>query len=470
MRSARIRRTRRASAAAVVTALALTALASCGTSSSGDGNDDSGSGSSDPSAPLDPKAKVTLSIDCMPPAAKAAELREWNEDIKTFNKKYPNVKINGKSTPGQCLEPPRFTAMLKGKSQPDVFYAYFTDLQQVLDNDGAEDITAYVNDTTVPALKDIQPQVLDVARKDGKLYALPTSNYTMGLMINRKLFTQAGLNPDTPPATWEGVRAASKKIAALGKGIAGFGEYSAGNNGGWHFTATQYGLGGDVVDASGKKAAFNDDKGKQVLQQLHDMRWEDDSMGKTQLLKWGDLQKQISTDKLGMFLAAPDDIAYMVQQLGAKYENFGLGPIPGAEGTLFGGNNYMIKKGSSPDKIKAAVAWLNFKNLTPGKGQFEWARTKADALPVGLPQPNFFTGESKTKDDADRAANATMPVENFKAFMDNPVQGKAEPPKAQEIYKILDNAMSAVLTNKDADIDKLLDTAEQQVNQVLANQ
>ncbi|MER5724827.1 extracellular solute-binding protein [Streptomyces sp. NPDC002418] len=470
MRSAGFRRTRRASAAAVVTALALTALASCGTSSSGDGNDDSGSGSSDPSAPLDPKTKVTLKIDCMPPAAKAAELREWNEDVKTFNKKYPNVRIEGKSTPGQCLEPPRFTAMLKGRSQPDVFYAYFTDLQQVLDNDGAVDISAYVDDTSVPALKDIQPQVLDVARKDGKLYALPTSNYTMGLMINRKLFTQAGLDPDTPPATWEEVRAASRKIAALGKGVAGFGEYSAGNNGGWHFTATQYALGGDVVDASGRKAAFNDDKGKQVLQQLHDMRWEDDSMGRTQLLKWGDLQKQIATDKLGMFLAAPDDIAYMVQQLGAKYENFGLGPIPGAQGTLFGGNNYMIKKGSSPDKIKAAVAWLNFKNLTPGKGQFEWARTKADKLPVGLPQPNFFTGGSKAKDDADRAANATMPVENFKAFMDNPVQGKAEPPKAQEIYKILDNAMSAVLTNKDADIDKLLDTAEQQVNQILAHQ
>lgn len=474
MRSAGFRRsrTRRTSAAALVTALALTALASCGTSSSNSEDDESesGSGSSDPSAPLDPKAKVTLSIDCMPPAAKAAELREWNEDIKAFGKKYPNVKINGKSTPGQCLEPPRFTAMLKGKSQPDVFYAYFTDLQQVLDNDGAEDISAYVNDKSVPALKEIQPQVLDVARKDGKLYALPTSNYTMGLMINRKLFTQAGLDPNTPPATWEEVRAASKKIAALGKGIAGFGEYSAGNNGGWHFAATQYGLGGDVVDASGKKAAFNDEKGKQVLQQLHDMRWEDNSMGQTQLLKWGDLQKQISTDKLGMFLAAPDDIAYMVQQLGAKYENFGLGPIPGAEGTLFGGNNYMIKKGSSPDKIKAAVAWLNFKNLTPGKGQFDWARTKADQLPVGLPQPNFFTGGSKAKDDAARAANATMPIENFKAFMDNPVQGKAEPPKAQEIYKILDVAMSGVLTNKDADIDKLLSTAEQQVNQVLANQ
>ncbi|MGW4027385.1 sugar ABC transporter substrate-binding protein, partial [Streptomyces sp. NPDC005009] len=48
--------------------------------------------------------------------------------------------------------------------------------------------------------------------------------------------------------------------------------------------------------------------------------------------------------------------------------------------------------------------------------------------------------------------------------------GKAEPPKAQEVYKILDTVMSGLLTNEDADVDKLLDTAEMQVNQVLANQ
>ncbi|MFE6222717.1 ABC transporter substrate-binding protein [Streptomyces sp. NPDC057854] len=472
MRSARLRRSRRAAAITLVSALSLTALAACGTSSS---NDDSGggtqqSGSSDPTLPLDPKTKVTLTIDCMPPAAKAAELKEWKEDVAEFNKTYPGVTIEGRSTPGQCLEPPRFTAMLKAKSQPDVFYTYFTDLPQVLAEDGAADISAYVTPKTVPALKDIDPNVLNSLKQDGKLYGLPTSNYTMGLLINRKLFKDAGLNPDTPPRTWEEVRAAAKRIAGLGNGVAGFGEYSAGNTGGWHFTAQMYSLGGDVVDASGTKAAFNDEIGKQVARNLHAMRWEDDSMGKTQLLKWGDLQKQIATDKLGMFLAAPDDIAYMVQQLGAKYENFGMGPIPGGKNTLAGGNNYMVKKGISPDKIKAAVAWLNFKNLTVGKGQFDWARTKADGLPVGIPQPNFWLNESKTKDDAARVEHATMPVENFKSFMDNPVAGKAEPPKAQEVYKILDNVMSGILTNKDADIEKLLSTAEAQVNQVLANQ
>ncbi|MCT7352347.1 extracellular solute-binding protein [Streptomyces sp. 15-116A] len=471
MRSARLRRTRRAGAAALVCALTLTALAACGTSSSSDDDGGAeGSGSSDPSAPLDPETKVSITIDCMPPAAKAAELKQWKEDVAAFNKIYPNVRIEGRSTPGQCLEPPRFTAMLKAKSQPDVFYTYFTDLPQVLSEDGAEDITAYVNDKTVPALKDIDPNVLGMLKQGDKLYGLPTSNYTMGLMVNRKLFEKAGLDPDNPPRTWDEVRTAAKKIAGLGDGIAGYGDYSAGNNGGWHFTAEMYSRGGDVVDASGKKAAFNDDIGRALAEDLRAMRWEDDSMGKTQLLKWGDLQKQIASDKLGMFIAAPDNIAYMVQQLGAEYDNFGMGPIPGGENTLAGGNAYMIKKGISPDKVKAAVAWLNFKNLTVGKGQFDWARTKADGLPVGLPQPNFWLGESKKKDDANRAESATMNVAAFKAFMDNPVPSKPEPPKAQEIYKILDTVMSGILTNEDADIDKLLDTAESQVNQVLANQ
>jgi ABC-type glycerol-3-phosphate transport system substrate-binding protein len=469
MRSFWFRPARRASAVTLVSALALAALTACGTSSSAN-NDNAGGGSSDPTAPLDPKTKVTLTIDCMPPAAKKAELKEWKEDVAAFNKQYPNVTIDGKSTPGQCEEPARFTAALKANSQPDVFYTYFTDLQQVLDNNGAADISAYVTGKTVPALGDIDPGVMDVLKKDGKLYGLPTSNYRMGLLINRKLFTQAGLDPNKPPTTWAEVRTAAKAIAKLGKGIAGYGDYSAQNTGGWHYTAAMYGLGGDIVSADGTKAAFNTDLGKQIVQNLHDMRWTDNSMGQTQLLKWGDLQKQMASDKLGMFLAAPDDITYMVQQLGADYANFGMGPIPGGKATLFGGNDYMIKKGSSPDKIKAAIAWLNFETLTPDKGQFDYARRKADGLPVGLPQPAFFTGASKTKDDQLKASSATMPVENFRAFMDNPVAGKAEPPKAQEIYKVLDNVMSGVLTDKNADAAKLLSTAETQVNQVLANQ
>ena len=429
---------------------------------------DSSGGSSADGAPLDPNAKVTISVDCMPPTTKAAERKEWMEDVAAFNKLYPNVTINGKDG-FPCEDPAKFTAMLKAGTEADVFYSYFTDLQTVLDSGQAEDITKYVNNKTIPALDNIDPAVMDGMKDEGKLYALPTSNYKMGLIYNRKLFQQAGLDADNPPTTWEDIAAAAKKITALGNGAIGYGEYSAQNTGGWHFTAQMYGLGGSMVSDDGKKAAFNDANGKLVLQHLYDMRWKDQTMGVTQGFKWPDLMKNMVSGKEGMYLGAPDDITYMVQSLGGNYNDYGMGPMPGGKTTLSGGNDYFFKKGLSPDQIKAGVAWVTFKFLTQGKGQFDYARTKTDGLPVGLPQPLFWVGSANDKDIADKSASATIPVANFKPYMSTNVQPKVEPVRAQEIYKVLDNAVSAVLTDQHADIDKLLSTAESQVNQVLAN-
>ncbi|MER8184167.1 extracellular solute-binding protein [Kitasatospora sp. NPDC094015] len=456
---------RRSVALAAAAGLALGAAA-CSSSGSA-GSSDQGA-SSDAAAPLDPATKVTISIDCQPPVTKAAERKQWADDVAAFNKLYPNVTVRAKDG-FPCEEPAAFTAQLKGKTQTDVFYSYFTDLNQVLDADGAEDISAYVNDTSIPALKDIDPSVLATLKSDGKLYGLPYSNYKMGLIYNRKLFTQAGLDPDKPPTTWEGIREAAKKIAALGNGVNGYGDYSATNQGGWHYTAELYGLGGSMTTPDGKKAAFNTPEGKQVLQNLYDMRWTDNSMGATQGLKWPDLMTQMSTDKLGLYVGAPDDITYMVQTLKGNYADYGMGPMPGGKAALLGGNDYLFKKGSTPDQIKAGIAWINFKFLTIGKGQFDYARNKTDGLPVGLPQPFFFTGASLDADNKAKAADATVPVQNYAPYLAASVPGKTEPANAQQIYKVMDNAVSAVLTDRNATVDKVLSDAENQVNQVLAS-
>ena len=285
----------------------------------------------------------------------------------------------------------------------------------------------------------------------------------MGLLINRKLFQQAGLDPDTPPTTWEEVRAAAKKIAALGNGIAGFGEYSAGNTGGWHFTAQMYGLGGDIV---GRRAARRPPSttrtGKQVVENLKAMRWEDDSMGKTQLLKWGDLQKQIATRQARHVPRRARRHRVHGPATRRQVRELRHGPDPRrAKATLFGGNNYMIKKGISPDKIKAAVAWLELQEPHGRQGAVRLGpQPRPTVCPSVCRSPTSSPARQQDEGRRSRAANATMPVENFKPFMDNPVPGKAEPPKAQEIYKVLDNVMSGVLTNKNADVDKLLATAE----------
>ncbi len=451
---------RRAVAVAAAASLAGLSLAACSTKS-----DDEGSSG----------GKVAITVDCQPVGAQADLLKDWNEDVAAFEKANPDIDIKSVSVGSQCNNPPDFTARLQGGTMTDVFYAYMTDLRQVLDSGQAMDITQYVNKDTISTWDSVDPAAKAAFTSDGKLYAIPTKNYSMGLVYNKNLFQQAGLDVKNPPKTWADVRAAAKKISALGNGIAGYADYSAGNTGGWHFTAELYSMGGQMVTEDAKKADFNNPMGKQVLQNLKDMRFADNSMGSKQLLQWADLLTNAAAGKVGMFVGAPDATTAIVTQFQGKYADWAMGPMPGqdgpAKGTLGGGEGYFFKKGLSAAQVKAGLKWLAFEKLTPGKGQFDYPRAKPQNSPVGLPQPQLFTvGSDAYKQELDqRKANANLNVEDFAVFENNPVPVKVEPPNAQAIYAVLDSAMSAVLTDQKANIDQLLNTADGKVNQLLAN-
>jgi len=451
---------RKVAAIALVAGLGLS-LAACSTKS----NNNASEG-----------GKVTITVDCQPVGAQKELLRDWNADVVAFQQLNPNITIKSVSVGAQCNNPPDFTARLAGGTVTDVFYGYMTDLQQVIDSGQAMEIGKYITDETVPTWKNVSDGAKAAfTDASGTVWGIPTKNYSMGLVYNKKLFQQAGLDVANPPKTWAEVRDAAKKISALGSGIAGYSEYSAGNTGGWHFTAELYAQGGQIVSADGKKADFNNAMGKQVLQNLKDMRYGDNSMGAKQLLTWPDLLTNAGAGKVGMFIGAPDTTTAIVTQFQGKYEDWAMAPIPGQDGaakaTLGGGEGYFFKKGLTDDQVKAGLMWLAYEKLTPGKGQFDYVRAKPENQPVGLPQPQLFTpGSDIHKQDLDlRKANANINVEDFQIFENNPVPIKAEPANAQAIYAVLDGAMSAVLTNPNANIDAELKKAEDKVNQVLSS-
>src|SRR5580698_4495798 len=277
---------------AAVTAAACLGLGAAACSSS----------SSTPSAASG--GKVTVSIDCAPPAAEnPVQHKEWVEDVAIFEKANPNITIQSVYN-YPCEVPATFTAMLRAGTEPDIFYSYFTDLPQVLLAGQAADITQYVNSTTVPTLNDIVPSAMKAVTAGKTIYGLPTSNYTQGLIYNRSLFSQAGLNPNTPPTTWAEVETDAAAIAKLGNGIEGWGDYSAGNNGGWHFSSYIDALGGTTVNTSAvpPTAGFNNANGQAILEALHTLRFTDNAMSKTQGLAGGKLQQHFAEGKRGMYL------------------------------------------------------------------------------------------------------------------------------------------------------------------------
>ena len=109
----------------------------------------------------------------------------------------------------------------------------------------------------LPYVDKFNPNVLVNGQDaDGKIWAVPTQAYGMSLTYNRTLFTQAGLDPDKPPTTWDEVRAAAKTIAEK-TGEAGFAEMATANTGGWQLTTATYALGGrmQTVGDDGKVTA-----------------------------------------------------------------------------------------------------------------------------------------------------------------------------------------------------------------------
>ena len=422
-------------------------------------------------------SKVTISIDCAPPAAQQpVQHKEWLEDVATFEKANPNITINSVYNYPCDAVPAQFTAMLRAGTEANLYYAYFTDLPQILLAGQAANITQYVNSTTVPTLADIAPSSMKAVTAGSTIYGLPTSNYTQGLIYNRKLFQEAGLNPDNPPTTWAQVETDATAIAKLGNGIEGWGDYSAGNNGGWHFSSYIDAVGGSMVSDSGATptASFNTPDGQAILQALHNLRFTDKAMSPTQGLAWGTLQQQFAAGKLGMYIAAPDDIYNVIVQTDkGNLADIGMGPLPSLTGTpassLSGGNSFIFAPKDTPAQIAAGVKWLNFEDLTPGVGQFNFARQKADGFPVGFPEPELFNGATGDKINQLRATSATINTAYYEPFIKAQEAGAGEPLDAQAVYKTLDPVMLAVLTEPNADIPTLLKTAAANVNTILAN-
>ncbi|MEH0934052.1 extracellular solute-binding protein [Micromonospora psammae] len=413
--------------------------------------------------------QVTITVNNLPPETEKVPRQNFLEDVAAFEKANPNIKIDPKE--GK-MDPATFSAKLAGGQLENAFYVYFTDPAGLIARKQAADITPYLKD--FPAIQQIKPNLMQVFG-DGKghTYGLPEGNYTMGLVYNRELFKKAGLDPNKPPATWDEVRDYAKKITSLGGGINGYGDYSKNNTGGWHFTAEMYTRGGDVAakGADGRwTAAFNNDTGRAVLQLLKDMRFTDKSMGEKQLLEWADLLQQMGAGKLGMYLATADNIPTIVSQYKGKAEDYGFGPVPGGQGTLSGGGGYMFSPRSSPEQIKAAMAWVLFKHANPDRIEFGKERDARNKQPVGLPEPNIWTGAAEQTFTEASKRFANVPTENFAPFVETQanIPLKVEPPNAQKIYAVLDPVMAAVLTKPDADIAKLLADAEKQVNAILA--
>jgi ABC-type glycerol-3-phosphate transport system substrate-binding protein len=417
--------------------------------------------------------KVSLVVAPVLPGATADALKALKERVKEFEKKNPDIAV--KAIEYQWTGT-TFAAELAGGTLPDVFNVPFTDSKTLANNGQLADITEYFNKTATA--KKWNKNVLDVATgDDGKIYGIPWGPYAMALSYNRDIFTKAGLDPDKPPTTLDEIEQAAKTISQKVPGTAGYMQMTKDNTGGWELATLTQALGGrlEKVGSNGKVTVTADNpQTKQALAWLKKLRWDDNAMGSNFLYDWSGINQAFASGKVAMYMSGSDVIGSLMQANGVDPKTYGVTTFPVSDaadaGILSGGNVDVVNVKDSPEKIAAAVKWIDFYRTQPTVDKAAAVKNAkvlaSGKQAVNAPTLPVFDKATWEQNQEWIKQYANIPPANLKPFNDAIFSQKIAPePGAhtQDLYGALDAVVQAVLTDENADTDAMLKQVDSKI-------
>ncbi len=419
--------------------------------------------------------KTEIRVATFPPGADAAAYEAFATQEAQFEKLNPDIDVIGVEYEWTG---PTFAVQLAGGSLPDVFTVPFTDAKTLLENGQLNDVTKEVTD--LGYADKFNPIILSgVQDADGNIYGFPRQAYAMGLHYNRTLFEQAGLDPNSPPTTWDEVREDAKIIAEK-TGKAGYAQMTMNNTGGWQLTAGSIAHGGrtQVDNGDGTYTSTIDNPGTEAdLQFLHDLRWEDNSMGSNFLLDWGVINQEFAAGNIGMYTSGSDVYTALVRDFSLNPDDYGLTVIPteGDDPGVLGGGDIAVVSPTVDATTKAAsIKWIDWyymqKLLDKDAAIADAEALVASDQAVGTPVLPVLDQATYEQSREWIAPYVNVPLDQMSGFFDGifdqtPV---GEPKgKTQEIYALLDSVVQAVLTDENADIPALLKQADKDAQALL---
>lgn len=413
---------------------------------------------------------------CNYPTDEGALKDSWDTLIANFEEHYPNVKITP-DTYAFSIE--SFYPKAEAGLLPNYYQAWFTEANKIIEGGYAYDITDVLDEKGMLDL--INPAALSVVSdEEGRIYALPSGLYCLGLSVNMELFEAAGLIEEDgspmQPETWEELAEFAVKIKeATGKN--GFSIVTSDTNGGWKLMPIAWSYGVEFVeqDEDGNwHATFNTPEMVETLQFISDLKWKYDVVADDVLVTTADAQQLFATGQVGMVISGNDANAYSNYEMNP--EQLGMIHVPaGTAGaiTLMGGNLNCVSNNSTEEQAAAVIDFLDFRGYgtrcdedTRTNKENNYIAQVENGIAVGIYSLSFFGEDSElvkqTNELIDEYNN--MLPNAAKHYNDSLTSGEVEmytevPVCAQDLYSILSVCIQDVLSDENADIEAIVEQA-----------
>lgn len=246
---------------------------------------------------------------------------------------------------------------------PDLVGMGVEQLPQYIERGVFQPVTEYYEDPANES-ESLVPAAVEAATWDGTAYGVPMNFTTLMLYWNKTLFEEAGLDPESPPATWEEFAEAAKALTTDGR----YGLAIADHETIPMWPILLWGNGGGIVSEDGTTSMLGDPATIEALDYWRALVVDDgiSPIG----LTGPDADKLFQTGRAAMEIVGP----WMTTGFAEAGIDFGVAAPPaGPAGpvTLGTSVSFAVSADADDDQAAAAIDFMAFWNSTDA--QVTWA-------------------------------------------------------------------------------------------------
>lgn len=290
--------------------------------------------------------------------------------IDRFEEQHPHIRIDAQYIPtGDALAQKLITAVQSG-SAPDVSWIHSHYLGDLVDADAVYEMEHFIdgeNGLSAEDMDDIYPALIQYASWQGTLYSMPMEATNLGLIYNKDLFREAGLDPERPPQNWEELQEYSRRLL---KDRNGDGRYeqigffvpavpASGPQGAymmWQWTPFLWQAGGYLVNEEQTEVLFDSPEGVEALTLWKDIY----QLQNQRTFTAEDPLTVMASQQIAMMLDGPWNLP-RYPQLFSRFD-YGVAPLPAGpakRATVVAGEYLAIfKQSDHPDETWEFVKWM----------------------------------------------------------------------------------------------------------------
>lgn len=387
----------------------------------------------------------------------AQAISAWEAAIKDFEAKNPDIEVQMEIVPWADQQQKITTGIATGEL-PDVSMMGNNVVAQYAASGNLAPLKSYIDQWSEEEGMDIVEDWYDgdisYYTYENEIYGSPVADETRMIFFNKELFEKAGLDPETPPTTWEEMQEAAR--ALTDSGIIGWAapmskQYVTVQT----FMSVYLSYGAELFDSSGQ-CALDSAEFKQALEYYTGIF----TAGLTSPDAANQAQEDIfnlySTGAAGMFIQGPNRYAALQSENPDLLKVTGIAPIPAGPEGIFGFlGGWPLVMWNTTEVPDAAAKFMHFASSPTGglKGI-----TETSGL---LPGRKSLAAESPWSEE---------PYTSFAAQLEEsyPYQYPAPPsPKMGQIeVEAIQTAVQQVATGA-RDIDTATKEMVEQINRIV---